>query len=164
MSRLLDQRRGLLRAALGVAALAAAPRSGLAAAPAVQTFEPASLAAITAAHRGQAFWLVLWDLECTYCMQSLQFLAAVQRRNPGLKVVTIATDGIDKGEAIAARLGKIGIRGPAYAFGPDQPEAALRHAIDPAWRGEKPRAYQYRADGSRRAVVGVLTQKELTQP
>ena len=49
---------------------------------------------------------------------------------------------------------------PAFAA----PEEALRYAIDPAWMGEKPRAYRYTADGSRTAISGVLTAKELAGP
>ena len=48
----------------------------------------------------------------------------------------------------------------AYAFSA-APEEALRYAIDPAWMGEKPRAYRYTANGSRTAISGVLTAKEL---
>ena len=46
--------------------------------------------------RAATFWLVLWDLECSYCMKSLKHLAAAQRNDPQLKVVTIATDPIEQ--------------------------------------------------------------------
>lgn len=126
----------------------------------LRPFDRTTLAAIERAHRGQAFWLVLWDLECVYCMQSMQRLAAAQKRRPDLVVVTVNTDGIAAREEVLARLRRIGLRGEAYAYGEELPEA-LAHAIDPAWRGEKPRAYRYPAEGPRRTHVGVLREADL---
>jgi hypothetical protein len=132
----------------------------LAAGPAIKPFERQSLKTIEAARAAQGFWLVLWDLECVYCMESLQQLAAAQRKDPALRIVTVATDPIEETTAIASRLREIGVRSEAYAFGGAAPEA-LRFAIDPAWRGEKPRAYFYAAGGRRTAVTGVLTAQHL---
>ena len=58
----------------------------------VQPFERDTLAAIEQQHARKPFWLVLWDLECPYCMKSLSNLAAAQRSDPQLKVVTVSTD------------------------------------------------------------------------
>ena len=105
--------------------------------------------------RGRAFWLVLWDLECPYCMQSLQHLAEAQRIDPSLRAVTITTDSIGDATAIQARLAHLGVLSDAYAYARMPPEA-LSYAIDPGWTGEKPRAYRYAVDGSRQAVTGVI--------
>jgi hypothetical protein len=43
----------------------------------------------------------------------------------------------------------------AYAFADGAPES-LRYAIDPAWLGEKPRAYRYEASGARESRNGVI--------
>lgn len=121
----------------------------------VKPFERNTLAGIERMHAGQSYWLVLWDLECTYCMKSLQNLAIAQRENPSLKVVTIATDPISSAAQLEDRLKTLGVASDAYAFAGAPPEA-LRYSIDPAWMGEKPRAYRYDASGKREAINGVI--------
>lgn len=126
----------------------------------IKFFERDSLKSIEAAHGTQPYWLVLWDLDCVYCVQSMKNLAAVQKKNPSLHIVTIATDTMDESDAIATRLAEIGLRSQAYAFGNASPEA-LRFSIDPSWRGENPRAYFYSGTGKRRVVSGVLVEQTI---
>lgn len=121
----------------------------------VQPFERATLAAIEQQHARKPFWLVLWDLECPYCMKSLSHLAAAQRSDPQLKVVTVSTDPMSSAAEIQARLAQLGVSSDAYAFG-DAPREALQYAIDATWLGEKPRAYRYGADGKRETISGVI--------
>ena len=121
----------------------------------IKPFGRDTLAAIERQYAGTPFWLVLWDLECPYCMKSLQSLAAAQRSDPKLKVVTIATDPMESAAEISARLAQLGVSSDAYAFG-DAPREALQYAIDATWLGEKPRAYRYGADGKREAISGVI--------
>ena len=121
----------------------------------VKPFERDSLAAIERQYARTPFWLVLWDLECPYCMKSLASLAAAQRTDPQLKIVTISTDPLQSADEIAARLAQLGVQSDAYAFG-DAPREALQYAIDATWLGEKPRAYRYDADGKRAAISGVI--------
>lgn len=123
--------------------------------PHIKPFGRETLVMIEKQHARTPFWLVLWDLECPYCMKSLSNLAAAQRTDPQLKVVTVSTDPIDGAEEIAARLAQLGVHSEAYAFG-DAPREALQFAIDPGWLGEKPRAYRYDADGRREAISGVI--------
>jgi hypothetical protein len=129
----------------------------------IKPFSRDSLRKIESQHAGAPFWVVLWDLECVYCMKSLSNMAAAQRQKPALKVVTISTDPIAAAADIRARLAEIGVQSEAYAFA-GSPQEALRFAIDPAWMGEKPRAYRYLPDGSRESISGVLTAKELAVP
>lgn len=149
----------LLLAGLAISVAMASLPLAQAAEP-VRVFERHSLKAIESEQAGQAFWLVLWDLECSYCMVSMKNLAAVQKKNPSMRIITVATDGIDARDPLQARLAGIGLRGQAYAFGAESTEA-LRYAIDPKWRGEKPRAYYYAPDGQRRMLSGVLTAERI---
>ena len=121
----------------------------------VQPFGRDTLAAIERQHAGAEFWVMLWDLECSYCMKSLSHMAAAQRNDPQLKVVTISTDPIQSAAEIEARLAQLGVKSEAYAFG-DAPREALQYAIDATWLGEKPRAYRYGVDGKREAFSGVI--------
>ena len=49
----------------------------------------------SAQHARTPFWLVLWDLECPYCMKSLSHLAAAQRSDPQAE----SRDGFDGSDA-----------------------------------------------------------------
>lgn len=129
---------------------------------AIKPFNRDTLRQIEQQHAGSPFWVVLWDLECVYCMKSMTHIAAAQRLRPDLKVVTIATDPIGDAAQLRERLLQLGVRSDAYAFAGGSQEA-LRFAVDPNWMGEKPRAYYYSSDGSRRAVSGVLDEQALKE-
>jgi len=129
---------------------------------AVKPFTRNTMRSIEQQHAGSPFWVVLWDLECVYCLKSLGNVAAAQRQRPDLKIITIATDPIVAAADLHERLAQIGVHSEAYAFA-GAPEEALRFAIDPAWMGEKPRAYRYGANGSRAPISGVLDATELAQ-
>lgn len=124
-------------------------------APTLQSFEPDSLARIVEAERGHPFWLVLWGLDCPYCIRSMRHLAARQKIDANLRVITVATDDMEQAGALLQHLQETGIQGPAWVFG-EASAQALRFSIDPAWRGEKPRAYYYDARGQRKAFSGVI--------
>lgn len=128
----------------------------------VKPFTRNTLRTIEQQHAGSPFWVVLWDLECVYCLKSLGNVAAAQKQRPELKVITIATDPIGAASDLHERLAQIGVQSEAYAFA-GAPEEALRFAIDPAWMGEKPRAYRYSAGGSRTSISGVLDASELAR-
>ena len=127
---------------------------------AIKPFTRDTMRAIERQHAGAPFWVLLWDLECVYCMKSLTNVVAAQRQHPDLKIVTISTDPISAAADLQERLASIGVRSEAYAFS-NAPEEALRFAIDPAWMGEKPRAYRYNSSGSRTPVSGVLSASDL---
>jgi thiol-disulfide isomerase/thioredoxin len=135
----------------------------LAAGPGLQAFGPTSLQQIAKQQGKHSYWLVLWDLECGYCLQSMKNLAQVQKTHPGLRIVTVATDPIEQQEALQQRLASIGLKSSAWAFG-QASEPALRYAIDPAWRGEKPRAYRYAPGQARQVFVGVLDESRILTP
>jgi len=77
--------------------------------------------------------------------------------------VTVATDSMADAAQIEARLAQLGVKSESYAYS-DAPPEALRFAIDPAWLGEKPRAYRYAAGGARTPVTGVLDVDRLLAP
>lgn len=138
----------------------ARPTPSTASVATISAFEPGTLKMIEREHRGRAFWVLLWDLECTYCMKSMRHAAAAQRRRPDLNVVTIATDPISKAPELRKRLAQIGLASSAFAFGAASIEA-LKYEIDPLWTGEKPRSYRYSVAGQRTAVSGVLEVEQL---
>ena len=128
------------------------------AAPALRPFDADSMARIVAGHKGKPFVLVVWSLDCEYCLTSLDALAQ-EKAKGRLDVVTLSTDPIEDPQAGALmrkKLEAVGMQDNAWAFGAAPPER-LRYAIDPKWHGEMPRSYWFDARGERTAHSGLIT-------
>lgn len=128
-----------------------------AAQPGVNAFGPDSFGQIAASAKGRPLVVMVWSLDCSYCEPSFTALAQAQRR--GVRVVTIATDSVEDGEAVALirrKLANAGLQAETWAFGP-APVEQLRHAIDPRWRGEMPRSYWFDGKGNVQAYSGLIT-------
>ncbi|HKZ10413.1 MAG TPA: hypothetical protein VJL61_06875 [Rhodanobacteraceae bacterium] len=108
--------------------------------------------------------VMLWSLDCVYCEPNLHGLAKLQRAHPRqIELVTVATDSIAQRTRIAARLDAADMQDyPARAYTEPSP-ARINFLIDPTWGGELPRTIVIRADGSRTAISGELTAKQLAQ-
>lgn len=108
--------------------------------------------------------VMLWSLDCVYCEPNMQALAKLQRAHPRyVQLLTVATDSIAQRARIAARLNAAGMQGyPARAYTEPSP-ARINFLIDPNWGGELPRTIVIRTDGSRIALSGELTDKQLAQ-
>jgi len=122
-------------------------------------FEPQSLGDIVAAHHGRPFVVLVWSMDCEFCQASLDTLARVRTTRHDFDIVTVSTDPLADAELAAQstrRLDSIGLLHDAWSFGAQAPEQ-LRFAIDPRWRGEKPRSYWFDAAGRRTAHSGVIT-------
>jgi hypothetical protein len=83
---------------------------------------------------------------CATCPEVLEGLeAAIRARRPGAPLVAVVLDGESLGrrprEAHLARADRL------FAFRGQQ-EAALRHAVDPSWRGVTPWVALIGADGA----------------
>jgi thiol-disulfide isomerase/thioredoxin len=125
----------------------------------VQSFEPQSLQQLEAHNQGKPFLLLVWSMDCEFCQASLDTLARVRARHPGLRVVTVSTDPIGDSALqaqLARRLSSLAMLDQAWSFGGKSPEQ-LRFAVDPRWRGEKPRSYWYDAQGKRVAYSGLIS-------
>ncbi|QAU34997.1 hypothetical protein [Janthinobacterium sp. 17J80-10] len=148
------------------AGVAAAPAA--ATGPAAQTlraFEPDSFERLVAQQQGKPFVLVLWSLDCQYCIASLKTLGQEQRKRKALRVVTLSTDAAadpELGPMMRQRLAAFGLPGNAWAYG-EAPAEQLRYMIDPKWHGEKPRSYWFNARGERIAHSGLITPATIDQ-
>lgn len=124
----------------------------------IRVFEPDSMREIKAERASKSFVVMVWALDCAYCIESFRALEQI-RRDWKVDVVTIATDRADDAEAadlIQKKLQAGGLHSKAWAFG-SAPEGQLRYAIDPKWRGELPRSYWFNAQGKTMAHSGVIT-------
>ena len=123
-----------------------------------QRLEHDSFGKIVQAHRGEPFVVVLWSLDCEYCLESFKTLENAQRQT-GLKVVSIATDRADDEQAsklIAEKIRSSGLQAESWAFGA-APAEKLRYVIDPKWRGEMPRSYWFNREGQAAGYSGLIT-------
>jgi hypothetical protein len=114
----------------------------------VRAFDADSFQQIVASHKGTPFVVVVWSLDCDYCLPSFKALATEQRHRK-LPVVTISTDSAsdtDATRAIARKIHATGLASETWAFGA-APSEQLRYAIDPKWRGEMPRSYWFDSQG-----------------
>ena len=131
----------------------------------LKPFAPASLEQIVASHRGKPFVLFVWSMDCEFCQASLDVLSKARAADPTLDIVTLTTDPIGDpvlNEQVRVRLAALALSGDTWSFGGESPER-LRYALDPAWRGEKPRSYWYDAGGKRTAYSGMITSAKLAQ-
>jgi hypothetical protein len=129
----------------------------------LQAFQPRSLAEIEARHRGRPFVLLVWSMDCQFCHASLEELARARAAHPQLDIVTVSTDPLADPQLagqVHARLSTLSLLGDTWSFGSD-PAERLRFALDPAWRGEKPRSYWYDASGKRVAYSGLIRPERL---
>ena len=146
---------------LSIAACAAAALAyaGTAGAGGLKPFEPNSVGQSAAAHKGKPVVVLVWSMDCEFCQHSLDVLARARAANPGFDIVTVTTDPLADAalsDMVKKRLSSIDLMADAWSFGAQAPER-LRFAIDPRWRGEKPRSYWYDAQGQRVAYSGVIT-------
>lgn len=127
----------------------------------LKPFKSGSLQAIEQSRAGQAFFIVLWALDCPPCRKELELLGQLQRQHENLPLVLISTDDIGQRNEVMAVLDKYSLaNADAWIFADSYTER-LRHAIDPQWYGELPRSYFYDRHHARRAVSGILKEREL---
>lgn len=121
-----------------------------------------SLEAIKARHAGRPFILALWSVNwCGHCIAELTMLGRLVKSGQTLPLVLVSTDTPEFATAIDSTLNRLGLaRQESWVFDDDIPER-LRHAIDPAWRGELPRSYLYDASHRRETVAGMLDEAAL---
>jgi ABC-type glycerol-3-phosphate transport system substrate-binding protein len=153
----------MMRRLLTILLLAVAA-TAFAGASAIEPLGPGDVAALLKPPaRGERI-IMLWSLDCVYCEPNMQALAKFQRTHPRqIELVTVATDSIAQRTRIATRLEAAGMQGyPARAYAELSP-ARINFLIDPNWGGELPRTIVIRAHGSRTAISGELTDKQLAQ-
>ncbi|MCB1876410.1 MAG: TlpA family protein disulfide reductase [Chromatiales bacterium] len=128
----------------------------------VRAFLPGSLAQIEAHHRTQPFLLLLWSPDCPPCLKELAVLGRHTEHLKSDRLVLVAADLGPTDQEIETLLGSFGLsRFESWRFA-DPFEERLRHAIDPQWFGELPRAYLY-ANKKRSTHSGTPDQQTLNR-
>ena len=98
--------------------------------------------------------IALWSLSCPYCRKNLQIFQALQTQQPGLRLISIASEPLE--EQHAEVLQQLGLSGTHYAYG-DSAAEALAYALDPNWRGELPRTLLFDGKGGQQALSGPVS-------
>jgi thiol-disulfide isomerase/thioredoxin len=128
----------------------------------IKPFDSATPAAIARAHAGKPYVMVLWSLYCDPCREEMHQWGELQRRHPEVPILLVSTDGLGARALTEKYLAtqKLG-RVQAWIFS-DEFTERVRHAVDPAWRGELPRTYLY--DRAHRAVArsGKIPAREIS--
>lgn len=146
-------RAGVARLALWVCALLCA--AAHAQAP-LQAFDAGTPAALRARHAGQPYVLAFWSTTCEPCREEMPVFRALQRKYPGVPIHLVAADPPGEQAAINAFLKRYDPgRVSRWAFA-DEFAERVRHAIDPAWRGELPRTYLFDARHVPETITGRL--------
>ena len=128
-----------------------------------QPFTADSLQQIEQQYAGEAFLLVIWEINCFPCREELALLGKLRQTHPDMKVSLLATDNISQLDEIAAILEANQLAGiDSWVFADPNIER-LRYNIDPEWFGELPRNYFYDADSSRFGFSGKLTEEVLDE-
>ena len=127
----------------------------------LKPFDAKSPAAIAQAHAGRPYVLVLWSLYCDPCRHEMKLWGPLQEKYPGVGFVLVSTDAESDRAMTAEFLRRHDLRGVETWMFADEFSERVRHAIDPAWRGELPRTYVYDAAHRRHAHSGVLDPKAL---
>lgn len=106
--------------------------------------------------------IALWALDCAYCEANLTELAKLQHQYPrDVQLVLVATDDPAHRRAVTTRLAKMHMTAyPARLYAEPAPER-INYLIDPDWGGETPRTLVIHADGTRTAISGELTARQL---
>ncbi len=126
-------------------------------------FTSGSLQAITTAHAGRPFLLVLWSIDCPPCLKELEEIGRLYPRFPPGTLVLVSTDGADYADEAQKILDQYGLADAEnWRFADGFPER-LRYQIDPDWGGELPRAYIYDSRHARVGKSGALSREILQQ-
>jgi thiol-disulfide isomerase/thioredoxin len=127
----------------------------------LQPFMADSLQTMERSREEQAFFIVLWALDCPPCRKELELLGQLRRRYENLPLVLISTDGADQVADVVALLEKYSLADADNWIFADAYVERLRYAIDPQWYGELPRSYFYDRDHNRKAFSGILKEQAL---
>lgn len=134
--------RALIRLAAVLALLAGLSSAVLPAAAAdLKSFDRSSPEAIHRTLAGRAYVLVFWSLYCEPCRDEMAHWGELQRRHPGVPILLIATDGPEDRANVAKFLRRHKLERVETWMFADEFVERIRHAVDPAWRGELPRTY-----------------------
>jgi hypothetical protein len=106
----------------------------------VRTFTSRTTAELRARFAGRPFLLAFWSVSCEPCRAELALVTRLHREFPAVPVILVAADGPQHQAAVQRFLGREDWGAiERWQFG-DEAEERLRFSVDPAWRGELPRA------------------------
>jgi len=127
----------------------------------LKLFTEGSYTRILEQHKGQAFVMVLWSVECVPCLTELTMLGQLKQRHPKLKLILISIDAPDVEHEIQTLLVKNNLAQASNWVFAEGVVQRLRFEVDPAWYGEVPRSYLFSVGHNRQAVTGELKREQI---
>jgi thiol-disulfide isomerase/thioredoxin len=122
----------------------------------LKPFVRGSYAAILNAHADRPLVVGFWATTCAPCLAEFPVWRDLQAEHPDFVLVLVSTDKASAAPLVARTLAKFGMDGVEAWIFADPFAARLRFEVDNRWRGELPRNYLIAADGTVRAMTGVI--------
>ena len=106
------------------------------------------------------FMLVVWSVDCSSCLKEMALLSDIQKNNPNIKMIMLATDELSANEQIEQILKQQQLDGIENWVFADENSQKLRFEIDPKWYGELPRTYFFDSAHQRTGISGVMSKED----
>ncbi len=129
----------------------------------INEFTKESYQQIVAAHKDNAFIMVLWSIDCPPCYEELQQLGEYITQHKKTPLVLISTDTMANMADIENMLTESHLQNQQLWLFADRPANQLRYSIDSQWYGELPRSYLFNQCHQRKAISGKINMTTVEQ-
>jgi hypothetical protein len=126
---------------------------------ALKPFISGSYQQLLATNANNPFMLVVWSVDCSSCLKEMALLSDIQKNNPNIKMIMLATDELSANEQIEQILKQHQLDGIENWVFADENSQKLRFEIDPKWYGELPRTYFFDSAHQRTGISGVMSKE-----
>lgn len=127
---------------------------------AIKPFISGSYQQLLANNANKPFMLVVWSVDCTSCLKEMALLSNIQKNNPEIKIIMLATDELSISEQIEKILKQHQLDEIENWVFANENSQKLRFEIDPKWYGELPRTYFFDSAHQRTGISGVMSKED----
>lgn len=127
--------------------------------PASNAFSFGSYQKILAENTNHPFMLVIWSIDCAYCLEEMSLLSEIHKNRPEFKMIFLATDDLSETDQIQQILKEHQLSSTDHWVFSEENTQRLRFEIDPTWYGELPRTYFFDKAHQRTGISGLLSRE-----
>jgi len=129
----------------------------------VLPFSHSTMDSIEKRNQGSPWLLVIWSTDCPPCYEELDTLARLKKqRQDRLRIELVSSDPDTVSGDVKRVLKTYQLDHLDTWQYTEANRARIQHSIDEKWRGELPRSYFYKPDGSRCGISGLLSEAVIT--
>jgi thiol-disulfide isomerase/thioredoxin len=130
--------------------------------PTIKPYQKGDWKALTKPYAGQAIAIHFWGVTCAPCAKEMPQWGQFLTQNKNAKMIFIQVDDVSP-ESAVKMLSTANVN-PTNSYTLTAPfDEALRHEIDPQWRGETPMTLLVDKNGKVTRKVGSMDFKKLKQ-